>query len=119
MIQAVDVKPRAGYRIWLHYSDGAACEVDLSRFAGRGVFAAWEDRTFFESVEIRGGRVIAWSDEIDLCADALYLQLTGKPVQDLMPGACVISSPRRMAYSNWSCTTPSLTALRRMRPSSR
>ena len=87
MIQAVDVKPRAGYRIWLQYSDGAAGEVDLSRFAGRGVFAAWADRTFFESVEIRGGRVIAWSDEIDLCADALYLQLTGKPVRDLMPGA--------------------------------
>ena len=37
MIQAVDVKPRAGYRIWLQYSDGAAGEVDLSRFAGRGV----------------------------------------------------------------------------------
>lgn len=87
MIQAVDVEPRAGYRIWLQYSDGAAGEVDLSRLAGRGVFAAWEDRTFFESVEIRGGRVVAWSDEIDLCADALYLQLTGKPVQDLMPGA--------------------------------
>ena len=29
------------------------------------------------------------------------------------------SSPRRMEYSNWSCTTPFLTALRRMRPSSR
>lgn len=28
-------------------------------------------------------------------------------------------SPRTTAYSNWSCTTPSLTALRRMRPSSR
>ena len=86
MIQAVDVEPRAGYRIWLKYSDGASGEVDLSGFAGHGVFAAWNDRSFFESVEILGGRVIAWSKDIDLCADALYLQLTGKPIQDLMPG---------------------------------
>lgn len=89
MIQAVDVEPRAGYRIWLKYSDGASGEVDLSGFAGRGVFVAWNDRSFFESVEILGGRVIAWSKDIDLCADALYLQLTGKPIQDLMPGVAL------------------------------
>ena len=86
MIRVVDVEPRAGHRIWLQYSDGASGEVDLSGFAGRGVFVAWNDRSFFESVEILGGRVIAWSKDIDLCADALYLQLTGKQIQDLMPG---------------------------------
>ena len=85
MIQAVDVQPRAGYRIWLKYTNGASGEVDLSPLAGRGVFAAWNDRAFFESVTITGGRVTAWSDQIDLCADALYLQLTGKPIEDLMP----------------------------------
>ena len=38
MIEAVDVEPRDGYRIWLRYSDGASGEVDLSDMAGRGGF---------------------------------------------------------------------------------
>ena len=47
MITAVEVAPRAGYRIWLRYSDGVSGEVDLFDLAGRGVFRAWLDRSFF------------------------------------------------------------------------
>ena len=37
MIAVLAVAPRAGYRVWLRYSDGASGEVDLSDVAGRGV----------------------------------------------------------------------------------
>ena len=30
---------------------------------------------------------IAWSDEVELCEDALYLRLTGKSVEEVMPAA--------------------------------
>ena len=96
MIQAVDVEPRAGYRIWLNYSDGASGEVDLSGFAGRGVFVAWNDRSFFESVEIRGGRVIAWSEDIDLCADALYMLIwLGAPMSHPLARRHTATGPAR------------------------
>ena len=79
------VAPLSGYCIHLRYSDGVAGEVDLSELAGRGVFADWKDRAFFESVRLAEGGSVAWGNSIDLCPDALYLRLTGKSVAELMP----------------------------------
>ena len=86
MIRPVEVEPRRGYRIWLRYSDGAAGEVDLSHLAGRGVFAAWNDPSCFETVHIKATGGIAWGEDVELCPDALYMQLTGKSVAEVMPG---------------------------------
>ena len=86
LLRPLAVEAREGYRIWLRYADGAEGEVDLSHLVGKGVFAAWRDRAFFERVHIGAGRAIAWGDEIDLCPDALYLQLTGKKPEDIWPG---------------------------------
>lgn len=85
MIEAVQVEPRDGYRIWLLYSDGASGEVDLSDMVGRGVFEVWLDRTCFEGVHLSEHGSIAWSDDIELCPDALYMELTGKSAQELFP----------------------------------
>lgn len=85
-LRPVAVEARDGYRIWLRYADGAEGDVDLSHLAGKGVFVAWLDRAFFEGVHIGPGPAIAWNREIDLCPDALYLRLTGKSPEDIMPG---------------------------------
>ena len=77
MIRAVEVHALAPYRIWLRYDDGIEGELDLSYLAGDGVFAAWEDHSFFGGVHLGPCGSIAWSDDIDLCGDALYLKLTG------------------------------------------
>ena len=87
MITAMEVAPRAGFRIWLRYSDGVAGEVDLSDLAGRGIFESWLDRSFFEKVHVSRYGSIAWSDDVELCEDALYLRLTGKSVEEVMPAA--------------------------------
>ena len=81
----IEVKPREGYKIWLRYEDGVEGEVDLSDVAGKGVFAAWDDRAFFESVELDEYGDIAWDDEIGLCQDALYMEITGKTVDEVLP----------------------------------
>ena len=85
LVRPVAVEPRSGFRIWLEYDDGAQGEVDLSHLAGKGVFKAWDDRAFFEQVHLTPWRVIAWNDDIDLCADALYLRLTGRTIDELYP----------------------------------
>ena len=86
MIRPTEVYPRVGYRIWLGYADGVAGEIDLSHLAGKGVFKIWDEPGYFQKVHITSHRAIAWDDEIELCADALYLELTGKSVEEVMPG---------------------------------
>lgn len=86
LIRPVAVEPRGGYRIWVRFADGAEGEADLSDLAGKGVFAAWEDRALFERVHISPWRSIAWNEEIELCPDALYLEITGKSAHEIMRG---------------------------------
>lgn len=69
----------------MKYSDGVEGIVDLSHLAGKGVFALWNDSSQFRAVHIGPGDELAWSDEIDLCPDAIYLKITGKKPEDLFP----------------------------------
>ena len=85
MPKPIAVKPLPDFRIWLRYDDGVEGIVDLSDLAGRGVFAAWNDRQFFEAVRLGSHGAIEWGAEIDLCPDAQYLKLTGKTPEDLSP----------------------------------
>ena len=92
MPRPTDVKPLDNYRIWVKYSDGVEGIADLTHLAGRGVFALWDDYHAFQGVHIGPGGEIAWSDEIDLCPDALYLRITGKKPEELFPAL------RELAY---------------------
>lgn len=83
MVRPTSVKALPNFRIWLRYSDGAEGEVDLSDLAGRGVFAAWNDQAFFNSVRLGAHGAIEWSPEIDICPDSMYLRITGKSVEAL------------------------------------
>ena len=83
MIRPTEVEPRDGYRIWLSYSDGTTGEINLSHLAGHGVFKVWNDRNCFEAVHITSYGAIAWGKDIELCPDALYIRLTGKPIAEM------------------------------------
>lgn len=83
MLRPIAVEPREGFRIWLRYSDGVSGELDLSHLVGRGACTAWDEPGGFERVHIAPHRAVAWSDELELCPDALYMELTGKSLDDL------------------------------------
>ena len=85
MLTPVEVKALDNYRLWVKYSDGVEGIVDLSNFAGEGVFALWNDYQEFQKVYIGPGGEIAWSDQIDMCPDAIYLQIMGQNPEDLFP----------------------------------
>ncbi len=87
MIRPTEVEPQEGHRLWIRYWDGAAGEIDLSHLAGRGVFRAWNNRACFEMAHIAPAGGVAWGGVIGLCPDALYSQLTGKSVGDVMAAA--------------------------------
>ena len=52
--------------------------INLSESVGRGVFAPLKDEAFFRKVHIGDYGQIAWSDEIEICSDAAYLEITDK-----------------------------------------
>ncbi len=83
MVRPIEVEERPGYRILLRYSDGVAGEIDLSDVAGKGIFKAWDEPGRFQKVYIAPHRAIAWNDEVELCHNALYMELTGKSWEEL------------------------------------
>ena len=74
------------YKIELTFDDGASGTVDLSPHVGQGVFAAWNDPEVFRAVRIGSSGELMWGEDIDLCADALYMEVTGKRPEDIFPG---------------------------------
>ncbi len=85
MLKPVAVATLPGYKLRVEYTDGVTGEVDLSHLVGKGVFAAWNDPTAFAAVTIGDHGELRWSDEIDLCSDAIYLKITGKSAEDIFP----------------------------------
>lgn len=85
MVKAVAVTALPEYKIRIEYADGVTGVVDLSHLVGKGVFAAWNDPITFEAVSIGDHGELKWSDDIDLCSDAIYLEITGKAAEEIFP----------------------------------
>lgn len=86
MKRIASVQPQVGHKLKLRFHDGVEGVVDLSAEVGKGIFEAWRDERHFASVKLaRGGRALEWPGEIDLCADALYLEITGKQPAEIFP----------------------------------
>lgn len=85
MAKLIKVTAHPGYRLRLEYDDGVKGEADLSHLVGKGVFEAWNDPSVFESVTVGKHGEVRWSDAIELCGDAMYMQITEKSPEDLFP----------------------------------
>lgn len=86
MVRIVSVKALPNYQIELRFSDGVRGTVDLSPMVGKGVFKRWKEKGEFEKVHIDAeSGAVAWGQDIDLCPDALYLEVTGKKIEEVFP----------------------------------
>jgi hypothetical protein len=77
VIRPIKVEALSGYRIHVAYSDGAKGIIDLSADVGHGVFAPLADEAFFRTAHIGRYGQIAWSEDIEICPDAAYHDITG------------------------------------------
>ncbi len=84
-MRITEAKPAGRFRVFLRFDDGTSGTVDLSDLAGRGVFSAWLRDGEFERVSVSSQGALLWPGDLDLCPDALYLQLTGKAAADVFP----------------------------------
>lgn len=73
-IRQVNVKPN--YVLELAFDNESPVEVDLSSLiAAGGVWEALRDPAAFSKVSIgEYGRSLEWPGELDLCADALWIE---------------------------------------------
>ena len=85
MFKPVEVKALKNYKLWVKYADGTEGEVDLSHLSGKGIFSIWNDYAVFEKVYIGQYGEIAWSGEIDICPDNVYMEITGKTPEEVFP----------------------------------
>ncbi|MEX0774233.1 MAG: DUF2442 domain-containing protein [Phycisphaeraceae bacterium] len=92
MIRVTSVQPKSGFRLHVRFSDGVEGDIDLSHLAGRGVFQLWDQPGRFEQVRATDHGSLAWSEDVEICADAVYLELTGKQARDIFPGLTGASS---------------------------
>jgi hypothetical protein len=79
------VTPLPGYHLHLFFDNGIEGVADLSGLVGRGVFAALAQDRAFDNVRIGLSGELVWPDGLDLCADALYLRVTGQSPADVFP----------------------------------
>jgi hypothetical protein len=85
IVKILSAKPLPDFRVELSFDNGETGVVDLSSFAGRGVFAAWDEPDVFQRVAVTAEGALEWPGEIDLCPDSLYLRMTGREPGELFP----------------------------------
>jgi hypothetical protein len=68
----------SGFRIELSFPDGTTGIIDLSGSIGKGIFAPLQDDAFFRTVHIGKFGQIAWSEDLEICSDAAYLEIKEK-----------------------------------------
>ena len=83
----VEVEAREPYKLWVRFHDGVAGVVDLSDSAAvGGIFSAWTDEDYWRTAQVvTDSGAVAWGDgaDIDACPFSLYLEVTGRTLEDL------------------------------------
>ena len=82
MNRPTKVEALSDFRIRVAYPDGTEGVIDLSGDVGRGVFTPLADEAFFRTVHVGQFGQIAWSEDIEICPDAAYYDITRNPATE-------------------------------------
>ncbi len=72
-----EVKYVSDYTISIKFDDGVSGTIQLNDLVEKGIFKVLQDKAKFAKVYTNGYSV-AWSDELEIDATAIYLVITGK-----------------------------------------
>ena len=78
MIRPITLKPLPNWKLEVIFKDGVKGIYDMSQSIGKGVFSPLKDPVKFSQVRIGEFGQIAWSDEMEICSDAVYKELSLK-----------------------------------------
>ena len=85
MKKIIHAEAISDYKVRVTFSDDTKGIADLSDLVGKGIFALWKDYDAFRRVQIGDSGELIWADQIDLCPDALYIEMTGKHPEEVFP----------------------------------
>ena len=85
MFRIIKVKPLPQYKLWIQFKDGSEGVVDVSYLLNKGVFSKWNEPGEFEKVGIGSSGELIWGEDLDLCPDTLYMEITQKKPEELFP----------------------------------
>ena len=74
MIWVTDAKPLPDFRLWVHFSDNAEGEIDLTNFIAtdtRPIVAALRDPAAFAAIRVEMDTVV-WANRFDLAPEFLH-----------------------------------------------
>lgn len=73
------------YKICLRFEDGAEGVNDFPSLIGRRVFRALRDSKKLAEERITDSGAIAWNENLEICSDSLYMEITGMNLEDVSP----------------------------------
>lgn len=78
------VKYVDGYTLHVKFTDGVEGHIELSDLVGKGIFKEIQNEALFAKLYTTGYS-IAWSEELEIDSDAIYMEITGKSISDIAP----------------------------------
>ena len=78
-----EVKYLSDYTISIKFDDGVFGTIQLNDLVEKGIFKALQDKNQFAKV-YTNGYSIAWSNELEIDATAIYADLTGKHFGEIL-----------------------------------
>jgi hypothetical protein len=78
-----EVKYLSDYTISIKFDDGVFGTIQLNDLVEKGIFKALQDKNQFAKV-YTNGYSIAWSNELEIDATAIYSELTGKHFGEIL-----------------------------------
>jgi hypothetical protein len=78
-----EVKYISDYTISIKFDDGVSGTIQLNDLVEKGIFQVLQDKTQFAKV-YTNGYAVAWSSELEIDATAIYSELTGKHLGEVL-----------------------------------
>lgn len=87
MVRVQEARVGAAFEVELTFTDETKKLLDFAPFLEGPVFEPLRaDRSLFEALRVDDELgTIVWPNGADLCPDVLYMEATGKTVEDLLP----------------------------------
>ena len=78
-----EVKYLSDYTVNIIFEDGVSGTIQLNDLVEKGIFKVLQDKSEFAKV-YTNGYSIAWSNELEIDATAIYADLTGKHFGEIL-----------------------------------
>ena len=90
-MKAVKVNALPGYKLQVTFDDGISGVIDLNELVKIGIFSPLQNQELF-SKAFTTGYSIAWSEELEIDAVAIYAEIVNKNPEDILSDTLVYAA---------------------------